>query len=356
MARSVIDGDINNIIKSLKRDAKLLEGRTLLISGGAGFLGSYIIATIYTLNKKYLKNPCKVISIDNFITGKKRRILEDINDENFVFIEADVTKPLVIKEKVDYIIHAAGLASPVYYQKNPLETIDSAIYGVRNLLEIARKKRAKSFLYFSSSEIYGDPDPNFIPTPETYRGNVSPIGPRSCYDESKRLGETICMVYHELYKTPVKIVRPFNIYGPGMLQNDYRVIPNFVSNALAKKPLPVHDQGNQTRTFCYISDAITAFLKILLSKENGEVFNVGNDENEISMLGLATVVKEVFNGKVEVQTVSYPKHYPQDEPKRRCPDLTKIKTRLSYQPSIHLKQGLKRVVRWYKEEYKARWQ
>lgn len=351
MKDKIIEEDIKGIVKRIKREAKQLEGKTLLISGGAGFLGSYIISVIHKLNKKVFKKPCRVISIDNFITGKKRRIVEEIKDKNFVFIEADVTKPLLINDKVDYIIHAAGLASPVYYQKYPLETIESAIFGVKNLLELGRKNKIKSFLDFSSSEIYGDPDPDFIPTPETYRGNVSSVGPRSCYDESKRLGETICMTYYSLYGTPVKIVRPFNVYGPGMLPNDFRVVPMFISHALKNEPLPVHDKGNQTRTFCYISDAITGFLKVLLSKENGEVFNVGNDDNEISMFGLATIVKKIFNGKITIQTVKYPKKYPQDEPKRRCPDLTKIRTKLNYKPAVNLEDGLRRVVKWYKEEY-----
>lgn len=353
MAQSVIKEDIEQIVRNIKKEVSRLSGKTLLISGGAGFLGSYIVATIYQLNKKFLKKPCKVISIDNFITGRKRKIIEEIKDKNFVFIEADVTKPLKINGKVDYIVHAAGLASPVYYQKHPIETMESAIFGVKNLLELAREKKSKSFLYFSSSEIYGDPDPNFIPTPETYKGNVSPIGPRACYDESKRLGETICTVYYSLYKTPVKMVRPFNVYGPGMSPTDFRVVPTFISKALANEFLPIHDLGNQTRTFCYISDGITGFLKVLLSKEDGEVFNVGSDENEISVLGLATIIKKIFKGKITIQTIPYPKNYPQDEPKRRFPDLTKIKERLDYKPQVDLEEGLKRVIRWYKEEYAA---
>lgn len=350
-SQAIIHEDVKIIAEEIKKEAKKLEGKTLLISGGAGFLGSYFVATIYELNKKILKKPCKVISIDNFITGRKRKIIEEIKDKNFVFLNADVTKPLNIKGGVDYVIHAAGLASPVYYQKYPLETIESAIYGAKNLLEIARLKKSKGFLYFSSSEIYGDPDPKFIPTPETYRGNVSSVGPRSCYDESKRLGETISMVYYSLYKIPIKIVRPFNVYGPGMAPTDYRVVPTFVSKALAGEPLPVHDQGSQTRTFCYISDAITGFFKVLLSEEKGETFNVGNDDQEVSMLELAKIIKKIFNGKVEIKTVSYPKEYPQDEPRRRFPDLKKIKSRLGYAPKINLEEGLRRVIGWYKEEY-----
>ena len=351
MKRNIVKEDISIIADSIKKDAKKLEHKTLIVSGGAGFIGSYILATIQELNNKYLSKPCKVISIDNFITGRKRRIVEEIKSDNFTFIEADVTKPLDIKGKVDYIIHAAGLASPVYYQKYPLETIESAIYGVRNLLELAKLKKIKSFLYFSSSEIYGDPDPKFIPTPEIYRGNVSAIGPRSCYDESKRLGETICMVFYDKFKIPVKIVRPFNVYGPGMLPNDYRVVPMFISSALNGKPLPVHDKGNQTRTFCYISDAIVGFLKVLLSKRSGEVYNVGSDMDEINMMKLAMTVSDLFDNKVKVNRIKYPSNYPQDEPRRRCPDLTKIRTQLDYVPSVDLKNGLKRVIQWYKEEY-----
>lgn len=352
MKNTIIKRDLQNIIHDIRKEAKDLEGRTLLISGGAGFLGSYIIATIYELNRSKFAKPAKIISIDNFITGRKRRILAEIKDKNFTFIEADVTKPFSIRDKIDYIIHAAGLASPVYYQKYPIETIESAIFGAKNLLELARKKRVRSFLYFSSSEIYGDPDPNFIPTPETYRGNVSSIGPRSCYDESKRLGETLCMTYHTLFDIPVKVVRPFNVYGPGMLPDDYRVVPMFITSALKKKPLPVHDKGNQTRTFCYISDAVAGFFKVLLSKDNGEVYNVGSDENEINMMGLAQIVASLFKHKVSIHSIEYPKHYPQEEPRRRCPDLTKIRTKLGYKPKVGLEKGLKRVIRWYRNEYK----
>lgn len=351
MKKNIVKEDLRIIAEALKKDARKLEGKTLLISGGAGFIGSYILGTIHLLNQKYLTRPCRIISIDNFITGRKRRIIEEIKSNNLTFIEADVTKQLDIKGKIDYVIHAAGLASPVYYQKYPLETIESAVYGARNLLEIAKLKSVKSFLFFSSSEIYGDPASKFIPTPETYQGNVSSVGPRSCYDESKRLAETICMVFYDKYKTPVKIVRPFNVFGPGMLPNDYRVVPMFVSNALNGRPLPVHDKGNQTRTFCYISDAIVGFLKVLLSKDNGQVYNVGNDNNEISMLNLAKVIKKIFNENVNIETVSYPKQYPQDEPRRRCPDLTKIRKKLDYAPSVDLEKGLKRVIAWYKEEY-----
>lgn len=351
MSSTIMSQDIRHIAVRIKKEAKVLSGARLLISGGSGFLGSYIIGTIDYLNKKYLKKPCKVISVDNFITGKKRSILEEIDPSMLTQIEADVTKPFNVDGPVDFVIHAAGIASPVFYKKYPLETAESAIFGAKNLLELAKEKKVKSFLFFSSSEIYGDPDPNFIPTPETYHGNVSCIGPRSCYDESKRLGETLCMIYHEKYGVPVKIVRPFNVYGPGMWPDDKRVVPSFLSAALSDKPLHVHDKGNQTRTFCYITDAITGFMKVILSEKGGEVFNIGNDMNEVNMLNLAQTVASVFERDIEVKTVEYPKAYPQEEPKRRRPDLTKARTILGYEPLVELKAGLKRTLKWYREEF-----
>jgi len=347
MKRLIFEEDLETITAALTKDAQVLTGKTVLMTGAAGFLGNYIVGVLQRFNKT-LPQPCKIIAIDNYLTGTKNQLVA-INDPNIKTIEADVRFPLTISEPVDYIIHAAGLASPVYYKKYPLETLEVAVLGTKNMLELAKEKKAKSFLFFSSSEIYGDPDPNFIPTPETYRGNVSCLGPRACYDESKRLGETLCMIYHQLHNVPVKIVRPFNVYGPGMKVNDYRVVPMFLTSAIAGKNLPVHDKGNQTRAFCYITDATVGFLKVLLSSQNGEVYNVGSDAEEINMVSLANMVAELFDNKVKPELIKYPETYPADEPRRRSPDLTKIKTRLQYQPTIDLRNGLKRTLDWYRE-------
>jgi len=234
----IIEEDIREIADSVASEAKQLSGSTLLISGAAGFLGSYIVAVVDYLNQNVLSLPCKVIAVDNFITGARAGLLDEIASPEIVRIEADITKPLRLPDTIDYIVHAAGLASPVYYRKYPLETVEVTVTGTKNLLELAKKCKTKSFLFFSSSEIYGDPDPKFIPTPETYRGNVSSIGPRACYDESKRLAETISMIYYEFFGVPVKIVRPFNIYGPLMKPNDRRVIPAFLSSASWAGPSP----------------------------------------------------------------------------------------------------------------------
>ncbi len=351
MTNTIIDQDVSIIASNLKNHVKKLEGKTLLISGGAGFLGTYILKTIAYLNKNKFKKPCRVISIDNYLTGTKKGNDSEYPESEFQFLEHDICKPVEVSESVDFIIHAAGVASPIYYQKYPLETIETAIWGVKNLLELAKLKHVKSFLYFSSSEIYGDPDPSAVPTPETYRGNVSSLGDRACYDESKRLGETFCMTYWRLFKVPIKIVRPFNVYGPGMKPKDYRVVPTFLYRGLTGKYLPVHDHGNQTRTFCYISDAVTGFLLVLLGGKSGEVYNVGNSDNEINMMSLAETVASLFPKKAEVRTIEYPDRYPSDEPRRRCPDLSKIKTELEYNSSIDLKTGLKRTLSWYKKTY-----
>lgn len=341
--------DIRKISKDIKHQANDLAGKTVLITGGSGFLGKYFLYTLWYLNKS-LRKKCKVISVDNFITGTKHDGNFLSGDSHFTFIQHDVRKKFLYDGPISHIIHAAGIASPVYYMKYPLETLEVATLGTRNMLELAREKKAKSFLFFSSSEVYGDPDPNFVPTPETYPGNVSSIGPRSCYDESKRLGETMCLVYFKLFGIPVKIVRPFNVYGPGMRLDDYRVIPSYLTSALKNLPLPVHVGGNQTRTFCYISDATSAFLKVLLSKKNGEVYNVGNDTPEVNMMNLARMVSDLFSPKIAIQSVKYPIDYPQEGPKRRCPDLTKIRKNLGYSPKVDLKAGLSRTLHWYKDQ------
>lgn len=344
----IIAEDLENIVRALGEEVQQLEGKTLLISGGAGFLGSYFVGAIHLLNKDRLKNPCRIIILDNYITGSKDSFVHALAGQHLRFIEADVTKPFAVDEPVDFIIHAAGLASPAYYKKFPLETIDAAIMGTRHLLELARNKKGASFLFFSSSEVYGDPDPAFLPTPEHYRGNVSCMGPRACYDESKRLAETVCVTYHEVHGVPVKIVRPFNVYGPGMKPNDYRVIPTFMMHALAGKSLPVHNKGNQTRTFCYVTDAVAGFFKVLLMGKNGEAYNVGIDDAEVNMVTLANMITDFFPQKIKVELIGYPPSYPGDEPNRRCPDITKAR-KLGYNPTVDLKSGLARTLGWYRD-------
>lgn len=349
-AEIIVLDDLEAIGKRLEPEARALAGKTVLITGGSGFLGQYLVLTLVHLNHtRGLR--IRVVSLDNFITSSKKPLLKLQGYDDFTFIKHDVIESFSYPQSVDYVIHAAGIASPVYYQKYPVEAIEVASLGTKNFLELARKKHSKSFLFFSSSEIYGDPDPTHIPTAETYRGNVSSIGPRSPYDESKRLGEALSMAYWRKHRMPIKIIRPFNVFGPGMKQDDFRVIPAFFTSALQGESLRVHGQGTQTRTFCYVTDATVAFYKVLLSGKNGDVYNVGNDDNEISMLGLAQEVAQFFKGKIKAQTVPYPPEYPGDEPQRRAPDLTKIRKELAYKPQVNLREGLERTLTWFRAAY-----
>jgi UDP-glucuronate decarboxylase len=341
----IIREDVEKIALSLKDEAGKLAGKTVLISGGSGFLGKYFMSVFKYLNEHVLAKPVRVISVDNFITGDRDPNFDLAEDPNILNVWGDVTYPLPVREDIDYIIHAAGLASPVYYMQYPLETIESAVTGAKNLLELARKNKLEGFLFFSSSEIYGDPDPKSVPTPETYFGHVSAVGPRACYDESKRLTETICTIYQQKFGIPVKIVRPFNVFGPGMKHNDRRVVPMFGYQALNDMPITVHGDGSQTRTFCYITDAMEGFLKVLLAGRPGEAYNVGNEHNEIAMKDLAQVFVDVA-GAGKVDLIPYPATYPAGEPMRRCPDGTKARQELGFDAKVDFKAGIERFLTW----------
>jgi dTDP-glucose 4,6-dehydratase/UDP-glucuronate decarboxylase len=249
---------------------------------------------------------------------------------------------------VDFIIHAASIASPVFYRKHPIQTMDANVTGLRHLLDAAVARPVESFLFFSTSEIYGDPDPANIPTRETYRGNVSCTGPRSCYDESKRYGETLCVNFWQVHHVPVKIVRPFNNYGPGLKISDRRVLPDFFRDVLAGRNLVLLSDGRATRTFCYISDAINGYLRALLSGHQGESFNIGADAPEISMRALAEMVVKISGQhlRVEHRQSDDPK-YLTDNPQRRCPSLEKSRRLLAYEPRVPLPTGLERMYQYY---------
>jgi dTDP-glucose 4,6-dehydratase/UDP-glucuronate decarboxylase len=298
-----------------------------------------------------IEKPCKLYIIENYIRGVPKWFELIKNREDITIIEADINKPLDLP-KSDFIIHAATIASPTYYRKYPIETMDANVIGLRNLLDFAKNNPCESFLFFSTSEIYGDPDPSNIPTKETYRGNVSCTGPRACYDESKRYGETLCVNFYQQYNIPVKVVRPFNNFGPGLKLSDKRVIPDFFNNVIEGKKITIYSDGKTTRTFCYISDAITGYLQALLSSYNGEAFNVGTSSPEITMLELAQTISKVINSSTEIEyeyQVSSDTDYLTDNPQRRCPDITKAKTLLGYEPIISLEEGLTRIYNYYKD-------
>ena len=347
----VLEEDIKEIFETMEPSIKKMHGKTVLITGAAGFLGRYFMSLLTYSNRLNSDIPITIIALDNYITSGKpsgQNILR--NDVNVEWIVGDASIGSQLPNKFDYIIHTAGIASPEHYRANPLLTIDVTINVTKSLLERAKSDNSR-MLFFSSSEIYGDPFPEFVPTKEDYRGNVSTRGPRACYDESKRLGETLCWIYQTYFDVHVCVARPFNVYGPGMMPKDYRVLPNFATQIAKKESLKIYGSGNQTRTFCYISDAIIGFMKILLDSKNPDVFNVGNPTPEVSMIELTQIIKKVIKDDFKVELIEYPATYPADEPNRRCPDITRISESLGFQPKVNIEEGLARFFRWTNDNY-----
>jgi UDP-glucuronate decarboxylase len=311
------------LINHLSNPATLCN-KTFLITGCNGFLGRRFLYQLINILKYFEKEGIslthKIYAIDNGITS----IPIDFQFPSFVTYYNDnaITFDYSCLQNVDVVVHMAGLASPAQYKKYPLETIDVAVSLTRKLLDHSIKWAAK-FIFFSSSEVYGNPDPKYIPTPEEYKGYVSSMGPRACYDESKRLGETLCYVYCEYFNVHTSVVRPFNIYGPGMHKKDYRMIPNMMRSALEKSTLRIYGDGCQTRTFCYLDDAINGIINVINNSLSGSVYNIGNPKPEISMINLVKSFNEITSAGLQFELVPYPDYYPADEPIRRCPDISK---------------------------------
>ena len=344
MAKFLLESDVDEICQRLAVPAQAFAGKTVFLTGGRGFLGRYFVEIFARLNESILDQPVTLIALDNLITsGHEGAKIPEF--KNMRFFNHDVTQPFEWDGPLDYVIHAAGIASPYYYRAYPLETLEVAITGTRRMLELAEANSAR-FVFFSSSEIYGDPDPKHVPMAESYRGNVSCQGPRACYDESKRVGETLCYIYHTTHGTKTNTIRPFNVFGPGMQETDYRVLPNFASRIKGGEPLNVYGSGDQTRTFCYITDAMVGFLLVLLRGVPGEAYNIGNPKPEISMVDLVKRIEVLSSKSVEYNIVEYPDSYPADEPNRRAPDIRKARLQLDFNPQVDLDQGLKRFFDW----------
>ncbi|MDH5188680.1 MAG: NAD-dependent epimerase/dehydratase family protein [Rhodospirillaceae bacterium] len=349
MSTFSLPSDTEEIAKRVTTAAMDFSGKTVLMTGGRGFLGRHFMDTFNYLNEHILPEPMKLVVLDNFISSGK----EGKNIPKFPhveFIEHNVINKFEYSGKIDYIIHAAGIASPFYYRAHPIETLEVAITGTKNMLQLAEANNAR-FTFFSSSEVYGDPDAKHVPMQESYRGNVSSMGPRACYDESKRVGETLCYIFHENNGVHTNVIRPFNVYGPGMQETDYRVLPNFASRIKSGMPLHVYGSGGQTRTFCYLTDAIVGFLLVFLRGVAGEVYNIGNPKPEITILELVKRVETVLGKKVNHEVIEYPDSYPADEPLRRAPDIRKAKIQLEYTPEVSLEDGLKRFLDWSDKTY-----
>ena len=304
-----------------------------LVTGGAGFLGSHLI-------DKLMESGQEVVCIDNYYTGRKSNLNQWVGNPKFEIIRHDITEPILVE--VDRIWHLACPASPIQYQSNPIKTAKTSFLGTYNMLGLARRTGARIFLA-STSEIYGDPE--IHPQPEYYRGNVSTTGTRSCYDEGKRIAETLCFDYQRMHSTEIRVGRIFNTFGPRMLKDDGRVISNFIVQALKGNPLTIYGDGNQTRSFCYVSDLIEGIYKFMHSDYPGPI-NLGNPE-EFTILELAKKVIDKINPALEIEY----KELPEDDPKRRRPNIKLAKDVINWEPNISLSQGLDKTICYFKSFY-----
>lgn len=352
-ARSWLEEDWRRVDDALVGQTARFRGKRILLTGAAGFLGFNFLHYFSHLNADGSGSPpVRVVAADNYVRGRPTWIAELVQmDPNITLSRCDITHPWPeTKFECDFIIHAASIASPTFYRKYPLQTVDANVLGIRHMLELGRNHNVESILYFSSSEIYGDPPPNQIPTKESYRGNVACVGPRACYDESKRLGETLCYLYSREYNVPIKIVRPFNNYGPGLRLNDGRVLSDFCRDVLSGRDIVLKSDGVARRTFCYASDALTGYLMMLLSRYNGQPLNIGADAPEINMREMAGLVLKVARSDRNVVfEASHETDYLTDNPQRRCPDISQARSLLGFMPQVGLEQGLLRMLEWYRQ-------
>jgi UDP-glucuronate decarboxylase len=305
--------------------------KRILVSGGGGFLGSHLC-------DKLLKEGNEVLCVDNFFTGNRRNIHHLLDNKNFELLRHDVTHPLFVE--VDQIYNLACPASPIHYQFDPVQTTKTSVIGAMNMLGLAKRLKIK-ILQASTSEVYGDPE--IHPQPESYRGNVNPIGPRACYDEGKRCAETLFFDYHRQHGVDIKVMRIFNTYGPRMHPNDGRVVSNFIVQALKGENITIYGDGNQTRSFCYVDDNIDGMYRLMNSRDGftGPV-NIGNP-GEFTMLELAQQVIELTNSKSKLVFMPLP----QDDPMQRKPIIDLAKKELGWEPKVHLKEGLQKTIAYF---------
>jgi len=334
-----LEGGVKQVNISLKKRGVDLDGKRVLVTGGAGFLGSWICDVL-------VQQGANVTCIDNLASGLESNISHLIKNKNFEFIRHDITKEITFDESLDLVIHMASRASPFEFEKYPIQILKANTLGIWVSLGIAKKHGAR-FLYTSTSEVYGDPDPRFVPTPETYNGNVNPVGKRSCYDEAKRCGEAFVIAYNSQHGMDTRMVRIFNTYGPRMRAQDIygRAVPRFIEQALNGRPITVFGDGSQTRSFTYVTDQVRGILLLAgLEEVTGEVVNVGNN-NETSILELANVIKKMTRSESEI--TFHP--LPEDDPRRRCPDISKAKKLLGWKPEVALEDGLEKTIEWFRE-------
>jgi UDP-glucuronate decarboxylase len=333
----LIREDVRSINISLKKDGLTFDDKEVLVTGGAGFLGSWICSVL-------IKQGAKVTCLDNLASGLASNIKPLKDRDNFTFVQHDISKPITFDKSFDLVMHLASRASPFEFERYPIQILKANTLGIWVGLGIAKKYKAR-FFYTSTSEIYGDPDSQFVPTSESYNGNVNPIGPRSCYDEAKRAGEAYVKAYELQHKMDTRIVRIFNTYVPLMRADDIygRVVPRFIEQALKGEPITVFGDGEQTRSFTYVSDQVEGILRLAsMERAKGEVVNIGNN-NETSIIELARIVKKLTGSKSEITFPPLPK----DDPKRRCPDIRKAEKLLDWRPRVSLEEGLRKTIAWF---------
>lgn len=357
---NILLSDIKHTLEALSdAERRKFSGSTVLVTGCAGFLGYYMMHFFFhTAGELGIR---KVIGLDNFMLGRPlwiRKLEESplIEIRKFDIIHDDIASVQGAGE-ADLIIHMASIASPTFYRRYPIETLDANIWGLRRLLDFYCERPLRGFLFFSSSELYGNPDAAHVPTSEDYYGYVSATGPRSCYDESKRFGETMCMLFAQKYNLPLGVARPFNNYGPGMRIGDKRVPADFALAVMEGRDINILSNGTPTRTFCYIADSVAGYFKILLHGSY-DYFNIGIEKPEITIAQLADIYaeagSEIFNykGKVTYAT-SADKDYLTNNPQRRCPDISKARRILNYNPTISVREGVARFLQFLKESEEA---
>jgi len=326
-----------------------LEGKTILISGAGGFLPAYMVETLMFLNETRFKTPVKVIGIIRNPEKARERFAYYQGSKDLVLIQGDISENCIIDEPIHYIIHAASQASPKYFGIDPVGTLLPNCIGTFHLLNLARSNPLESFLFFSSGEVYGEPDPVKIPMKETDYGYVDPAVVRSCYGESKRMGETMCIAWNHQYGVPAKIARPFHTYGPCMKLDDGRVFADFVADVVNNRDIVMKSDGSAIRPFCYLADATAGFFTVLLKGVSGEAYNVGNQDAEICIKELADMMTTLFPDK-KLKVIPFSpeknKNYLKSNISRNCPEISKIKM-LGWKPHYSVKEGFKRTVLSY---------
>lgn len=340
---AIVDRDVEAMVGVLRSQGINFAGQRVLVTGGAGFLGSWLCDAFTRLEGR-------VICVDNLSSGIRQNVSGLLGLESFTFIEHDISQPIFFGEEINVVMHLASRASPLEFREFPIQIMKANTLGTWIALGIARKHRAR-FVYTSSSEVYGDPDPEHIPTSESYWGNVNPVGARACYDEAKRAGEAFVKAYEVQHGIGTTILRIFNTYGPRLRSGDIygRVVSRFMDQALSNRPLTVFGDGTQTRSFTYVADMVEGILRAAhLPRARGEVINLGNNR-ETRIIDLAYLIRELADSESPIEF--HP--LPPDDPRRRCPDIGRAMVVLDWRPRASLEEGLKRTIEWFKESPQA---